>query len=141
EARGFSLGPELGQCCGGNVELIVEVLDTSARDQISAFAAREASGALTTRGPLSADGVMRVVADDALPPGAASYAAGILTEGFGDDRRPLILFGAGHVGRALVLALAPLPFRITWVDPRPDAFPRAAPANAHMIQSADPVEV
>lgn len=141
EARGFSLGPELGQCCGGNVELIVEVLDTSARDQISAFAAREASGALTTRGRLSADGVMRVVADDPLPPGAASYAAGILTEGFGDDRRPLILFGAGHVGRALVLALAPLPFRVTWVDPRPDAFPRAAPANAHMIQPADPADV
>ena len=50
-------------------------------------------------------------------------AAASSSEGFGDDRRPLILFGAGHVGRALVLALAPLPFAVTWIDPRPDAFP------------------
>ncbi len=33
-----------------------------------------------------------------------------------DARRPVVVFGAGHVGRALVLALAPLPFRVTWVD-------------------------
>jgi xanthine dehydrogenase accessory factor len=41
----------------------------------------------------------------------------------------LILFGAGHVGRALVLALAPLPFRVTWLDPRPDQFPAYVPDN------------
>lgn len=34
----------------------------------------------------------------------------------------LILFGAGHVGRALARALAPLPLRLIWVDPRPEEF-------------------
>ena len=29
----------------------------------------------------------------------------------------MLVFGAGHVGRALVLALAPLPFAVTWADP------------------------
>ena len=47
-------------------------------------------------------------------------------------RRPLLLFGAGHVGRALVLALAPLPFAVNWVDPRPDAFPAYVPANVDL---------
>ena len=40
--------------------------------------------------------------------------------------RPLWIFGAGHVGRALVHAMAPLPdFDITWVDTSPDRFPQA----------------
>nr|WP_298798307.1 xanthine dehydrogenase accessory protein XdhC [uncultured Acetobacter sp.] len=34
----------------------------------------------------------------------------------------LVLFGAGHVGRALAHALAPLPLHLIWVDPRPEEF-------------------
>jgi xanthine dehydrogenase accessory factor len=142
ETRGFALGPELGQCCGGNVELVLELIERTRRDEIKALAEKEAGGDVTTRGRLISDvGVVREIIDDALPPGAAAYAAGVLTEGFGDERRPLFLFGAGHVGRALVLALAPLPFRVTWVDPRPDAFPAYVPANVTTIQADDPAEV
>lgn len=54
-----------------------------------------------------------------------------------DRRTPLVLYGAGHVGRALVLALAPLPFRIDWIDPRPDAFPEAVPGNVSMAMPVD----
>ena len=56
-----------------------------------------------------------------------------------DATTPLALFGAGHVGRALVLALAPLPFRISWIDSRADAFPALAPPNVEMRAPADPV--
>ncbi|MBB2201763.1 xanthine dehydrogenase accessory protein XdhC [Gluconacetobacter tumulisoli] len=35
---------------------------------------------------------------------------------------PLLLFGAGHVGRALARALAPLPLRLVWIDPRAGEF-------------------
>lgn len=35
----------------------------------------------------------------------------------------VLLFGAGHVGRALARALSPLPLRLRWVDPRADEFP------------------
>ncbi|GBQ37558.1 xanthine dehydrogenase accessory protein XdhC [Gluconacetobacter azotocaptans] len=35
---------------------------------------------------------------------------------------PLLLFGAGHVGRALARALAPLPLRLVWIDPRCEEF-------------------
>ena len=45
----------------------------------------------------------------------------------------IVLFGAGHVGRALVHALAGLPCRITWVDSRDDQFPRDLPANVTVV--------
>lgn len=39
--------------------------------------------------------------------------------------RPLWIYGAGHVGRALVTVMAPLPdFAITWVDTAADRFPQ-----------------
>ncbi|SFR32087.1 molybdenum cofactor sulfurylase [Yoonia tamlensis] len=38
--------------------------------------------------------------------------------------RPLWIYGAGHVGRAIVNVMAPLPgFAITWVDTAADRFP------------------
>ncbi len=39
----------------------------------------------------------------------------------------IVLFGAGHVGRALVQLLADIPCRVTWVDTRDDAFPADDP--------------
>ena len=63
---------------------------------------------------------------------------GTLLESFARHSRPLYLFGAGHVGRALVLALAPLPFEIVWIDPRREAFPAATPANVRCVHLPDP---
>jgi xanthine dehydrogenase accessory factor len=54
-------------------------------------------------------------------------------------RRSIYLFGAGHVGRALVLALAPLPFTVKWIDPRPSAFPSLVPQNVSAMQPTEPV--
>ena len=82
------LGPDLGQCCGGRVDLKIESFD-------------RASLALVKQ----------------------------KAKNFIEDLRHVHLWGAGHVGRALVLALAPLPFRISWWDARPNAFPAAVPQN------------
>lgn len=138
EMRRFALGPELGQCCGGQVDLLVEAFGASDRDAVAGFATRELAGPFTTNGTIMATGVIRTVADDAVPAGTVSAGLGLIREGFGDVRRTLILFGAGHVGRALVLALAPLPFVVTWVDPRPDAFPGHAPMNATLHRLDEP---
>jgi xanthine dehydrogenase accessory factor len=48
------------------------------------------------------------------------------------------LFGAGHVGRALAAALAPLPVALTWIDTRDDAFPAAAPDGVATIVTDTP---
>ncbi len=44
--------------------------------------------------------------------------------------RPVLIYGAGHVGRALVAALAPLPFALRWVDARAGATEGAPPGVA-----------
>jgi xanthine dehydrogenase accessory factor len=50
----------------------------------------------------------------------------------------VLLFGAGHVGRALVLALAPLPFAVRWIDSREDAFPVHRPSNVAPVLTPNP---
>jgi xanthine dehydrogenase accessory factor len=139
ELRNFVLGPDMGQCCGGQVELLFEVIGEEERTLVAGFAAREAAGAFATSGRISDAGVRREATDAPVAPGTATLHRGVLSEGFGEDRRPLLLFGAGHVGRALVLALAPLPFAVSWIDPRPDAFPAHVPANVTISQPSDPV--
>ena len=118
-ARGVSakitshaLGPELGQCCGGRVDLMTEVFDTSGLETVRHLVAIEAQGSFTT-------------------------TRNSIALRFGEDHRRVYLFGAGHVGRALILALATLPFEVHWIDPRPDAFPRAVPQSVTLAASAD----
>jgi xanthine dehydrogenase accessory factor len=51
--------------------------------------------------------------------------------------RPLWIYGAGHVGRAIVHVMQPLPdFAITWVDTDSDRFPRT---DVTTLVAADPV--
>ncbi len=96
ETRVISLGPDLGQCCGGRVRLTIE---TFGADNLSALIARFA--------------------------------------GEREAPTPLLLFGAGHVGRALALALAPLPFAVRWIDARADMFPAAMPGNVTPVAARD----
>ena len=52
---------------------------------------------------------------------------------------PVVLFGGGHVGHALVRVLSPLPFALIWIDSREGVFPNDVPAHVHCEQS-DPVQ-
>jgi xanthine dehydrogenase accessory factor len=52
---------------------------------------------------------------------------------------PVALFGGGHVGRAIVRALAPLPFDVRWIDSRDEVFPMDLPVNVK-AEHSDPVE-
>jgi xanthine dehydrogenase accessory protein XdhC len=45
----------------------------------------------------------------------------------------VLLFGAGHVGKALAVALAPLPLRLRWIDGRADAFPDPPAPGAEVV--------
>jgi xanthine dehydrogenase accessory factor len=129
-----SLGPDLAQCCGGRVKLSIERFDARDRGELSALAAREARGALTTYARRDAEGrlIRRAAAPGEPVPSDAER------EIWNEAGAPVLLFGAGHVGRALVLAMAPLPFSIRWIDSRPDAFPVAVPPNVRLVQNAAP---
>ncbi|MEI7291439.1 xanthine dehydrogenase accessory protein XdhC [Paraburkholderia tropica] len=56
----------------------------------------------------------------AASPGASTI---LLTETIAPNDFPVVLFGAGHVGAALVRVLGTLPCRVRWVDARDAAFP------------------
>lgn len=143
QTRSVALGPDLGQCCGGRVELAYELFGAGQREAVARLAALEAEGPFRTTAHIDGSAPLerRLDAQGSVAIGAVRRSAHVIEEGFGEAPRRLFLFGAGHVGRALVLALAPLPFAITWVDPRPDAFPARVPGNVTCIGTADPPSV
>jgi xanthine dehydrogenase accessory factor len=53
----------------------------------------------------------------------------------------IYIFGAGHVGRALVLALAAFDYPVMWVDSRLGAFPEVVPSNCTLHQVAQPTSI
>ena len=55
------------------------------------------------------------------------------------NRFPVLLFGAGHVGAALVNVLQNLPFDVTWVDEREAFFPEQVASNIRIVCHDDPV--
>src|SRR5262245_28451184 len=61
-----SLGPELGQCCGGRVTLLLELFDETSLAQAQAFAALEDDKGFVTRGRL-VDGQMKRAAQATAP--------------------------------------------------------------------------
>lgn len=62
-----------------------------------------------------------------------------LAERLCPPRWPVALFGGGHVGRAIVVALAPLPFAVRWIDSRDEIFPAEVPDNV-WCEHSDPVQ-
>jgi xanthine dehydrogenase accessory factor len=137
--RSLALGPELGQCCGGRVEWRVETFDKRDLDDLSALAIAEGGAPATLSAVLGADGrVQRTLGSSVSERRLARLADESWTEPLGVLGRAVYLFGAGHVGRALALALAPLPFAVRWIDPRRDAFPAHTPANVTLIHAPEP---
>lgn len=60
----------------------------------------------------------------------------LLFEPIGASDFNIVLFGAGHVGKALVQVMQGLPCSITWVDQREHEFPDLLPSNVN-IQVSD----
>lgn len=131
------LGPALGQCCGGSVELLTEVFtetELAAIPQTGTYARPLASGP-APEPPLSVTAALRQ-ARAGLDP-APLLADGWFLEPVGRADTPVWIWGAGHVGRALVTTLEGLPFRVTWLDDARARFPDTIPPHADMLVAAD----
>ena len=136
----MALGPDLGQCCGGSVRLLLEVFTPGRRAEVQALADAEKAGLFVTEGRIAERCVERTVLNRDLPGGDGSLLAadGRLLERFGTRKQVLALIGAGHVGRSLIVALAPLDFHVVWIDPREDAFPSIVPGDVRVVVTATP---
>ena len=76
-----------------------------------------------------------------LGPAMGQCCGGTMTLLFEPQRPDLFtvaLFGAGHVGKALVQVLSALPCSIRWFDPRPDQFPDHVPPGVSVEVTAAP---
>ncbi|NML09464.1 xanthine dehydrogenase accessory protein XdhC [Sphingobium sp. AR-3-1] len=115
----YPLGPLLGQCCGGRVRLLIEHVDPAALDWLADAA--EERVLVSTLTPIR---IERHVSAKATPTplsarGDRPREGATFAEMIGQRRRPLYLFGAGHVGQAIARHAQALPLRLAWFDTRP----------------------
>lgn len=104
----FPLGPALDQCCGGHMRIAFAAFGVADLPRL-----RKTGKTLNLwpDGPAFCD-----------PP----------------SERSVLIYGAGHVGAALVHALAPLPFQVRWIDARLDAFPASPPNSVETVATPLP---
>ena len=134
-----ALGPSLGQCCGGAVTLWTEVFEAVPE------AVPEAVAGVVARGPgdmpLAVKRVLAAARGQGVRP-SPGLVAGWLMEPVAEAERQVWVWGAGHVGRALVNVLAPLPgIAVTWVDVSAERFPEGVPEGVTVVPASDPAMV
>ena len=136
----IALGPALGQCCGGGVTLLTEVWDAARLgDATGEVIARPLPGPAADM-PLAVARLVNAARAKGTAP-APGIVAGWMVEPRLRPARTLWLYGAGHVGRAVIDVLAPLPdLAITWVDTGADRFPDNVPANVTPLVAVNPAD-
>jgi len=158
--RSFPLGSSMGQCCGGVVEILFEPIADGLpgwlRD-LSALHGQREPAVIATRISRSKPAKLIVTADeifgaegDEEDAAVVARARRLLAETPATTREmqefyePIVapdlniaVFGAGHVGTAVVNALSDLDCNIRWIDSRPKMF-RKVPTNVRAIDAPDP---
>lgn len=156
--RSFPLGSSMGQCCGGVVEILFEPIVDGMPGWLRSLAAlhgqREAA-IVVTRISTTAPAKLVVTADavfgaDDPDTRLVSKARELLADkpvacrNIQEFYEPVVVpdlniavFGAGHVGTAVVSALSQLDCNIRWIDSRRDIF-RQLPANVHAVEASEP---
>jgi xanthine dehydrogenase accessory factor len=120
----WPLGPLLGQCCGGQVRLMIEHVDPDMWDWTRELAQHRpvATYFYDCESPPERFPAATVEAGvkPPLPPRAEKPREGTIFIEPDDRRRhrPLLMFGAGHIGVAIADRLPRLPFRVAWFDSR-----------------------
>ena len=157
----LALGPSLGQCCGGHAKLLFEAFTVGERSALAALVRTVDPAALVAR-PTESGGELQIISnrkehgERPLPvtralremlAGTRPRAPLLIRAAKGHSpwfveplvrsMVPLHIYGAGHVGRALVRVLEDLPFRVTWADTAAQRFPAAIPPHVTAHVSPD----
>lgn len=153
----FPLGASMGQCCGGVVDVLFEPMASGLpewlRDLRSLHGQRQAAVVVTgttaalklvvTRDSIygneqaiRASGVVDN-ARDFLASRKAEISGDLLFDPVVASNFNIAVFGAGHVGTAVVHTLSGLDCNIRWIDSRRDYF-RITPRNVRTIEAGEP---
>ena len=139
----FPLAARLGQCCGGVATLAFSPIMPGDCAWLRDAVAREREG--TAMDLVTAIGAARD-AHAIRPASSATDRARVVTS---DDATEVVhtivpehmnvlVFGNGHVGRALVRVLGVLPARVQWIDERDCEFPADVPAGVAIVATDTP---
>ncbi|MBT8076986.1 MAG: xanthine dehydrogenase accessory protein XdhC [Gammaproteobacteria bacterium] len=167
ELRKFTLGSNCGQCCGGVVDVLFDTVTSSRAAWIEELAAMRAERrdailvtdlgngektVVTAAGmrayparlepqPATIASARELLATGAAACRVASHDSGrqYLLEPIRCGAFDVALFGAGHVGSALVAILSQLDCNIRWVDNRRGVFPESLPANVSVVETRNPM--
>lgn len=137
------LGPQLGQCCGGMVSVLTELHDAATLAALGAPAliARPVGARAPDEAPLAIRRLTARARSEGVMP-APALIHGWMVEPVVQPSHAVVLWGAGHVGRALVHVLAPLPgFRLTWIDTAASRFPDTLPPGVTRLCDGAPVRL
>ena len=155
--RSFPLGSSMGQCCGGVVEILFEPVSDGIPDwlrDLKTLHGQREPAVIATRISRSDPEKLIVTSDDVFAGAAASKlvprarklltGAPVATRNVQEFYEPVVapslniaVFGAGHVGTAVVNALSGLDCNVRWVDSRRSIF-RKVPANVRAVEAAEP---
>jgi xanthine dehydrogenase accessory factor len=164
ECRDFALGPSLGQCCGGFVRLMFELFTPPECPALERIARSADPARMVLLRPIETGApLLYGLSSDHILPAASARAArqwfaarqrpdALLIPGrkgepdwflepLAPPFTPLILHGAGHVGRALIRVLDGLPFAVTWADIDAGRFPGNVPPGVAARIAPDPAGV
>ena len=138
-----SLGPGLGQCCGGLVKLSGEYFDAENLPSVKDgyyLRAMPTKGLQTCEDEIPLSLKRRLLALRRKGP----LSEPILFENWfleplASTKKDLWIWGAGHVGRAVVDVVSKLPdLNVTWVDTAADRFPEDPNETVQILYSDQP---
>ena len=155
----FPLDSDSQQCCGGIVVLLFEpLLETDAQwlKVLTPVVIEEGALLVTALGDHASDKLVvtkqQQLTDSRISKAILNWQSSrrgpdvcliddedqqFLCEFIMPPHFKLVLFGAGHVGRALVRTLAPHRCQVLWVDAREQEFPARLPDNVSSLISSD----
>lgn len=144
--RRYPLGPSLGQCCGGAVTLMFETLSRADLSWLDDAIGIVRGGAIARRVTQLSEGQAHTQVHAWL--GTASTAVDTAwvkeslrwEESLSAKALPVVLCGAGHIGKEIVALLGRLPVSAHWLDARDDQWPADIPDNVRCI-TGDELEV
>jgi xanthine dehydrogenase accessory factor len=159
QTENFVLGTELRQCCGGVVWLLLEYFDAGHRQALLQQRQQMHSGAYLIHEIEAATPLLDTTRNldfiektallaDALK-GAPTQAMMLKDQNgravwFVEPAKratvALVIYGAGHVGRAVVRVLEGTPFHISWVDINTERFPADVRDDIHQVTTPSPAD-
>jgi xanthine dehydrogenase accessory factor len=137
----FSLGPDMGQCCGGAVELLIEILDETKVKFISVDDGFFARPVFKNEKSLNVQALIKSYRNKSVPI-KTSFKDGWLFEPVTKEKELIWIYGAGHVGTAIANILSKLSqFSVTCIDTSQDRYPDNFPKTVEKLITKNPAQI